>query len=164
MEYWDLYNEKREPLHRIRERHEVFEPGEFYTCVEVWIVNLAGEILTTQRSPKKKRGGMWEFTGGGVMAGETTRQAGVREVKEELGITLAEEELKLFTTYQHKNYFMDLYVVKKELQLDTLVLQQDEVSDAKFVSKEEFLQMCQKEEVVYSVGQRFINYECLISQ
>lgn len=91
MEYWDLYNEKREPLYRTRERHEEFQAGEYYTCVEVWILNNEGKILTTQRHPKKKRGGMWEFTGGGVLAGESTRQAGVREVKEELGIELEEE-------------------------------------------------------------------------
>lgn len=55
MKYWDLYNEKREPLNRTRERHEVFEPSEFYVCVEVWIMNSKGELLITQRHPKKKQ-------------------------------------------------------------------------------------------------------------
>ena len=47
--------------------------------------------MITQRHPDKKAGGMWEFSGGGVLAGETTKQAAVRELEEEIGISIEEE-------------------------------------------------------------------------
>ena len=112
----------------------------------------------TQRHPDKKAGGLWEFTGGGVLAGETTKQAAVRELEEELGVTAEEIDLSLLDVYQHKNYFMDIYVVKKDVEPATLVLQPEEVVDAKWVSHEELLQMIEEKQVVWSVGLRYGMY------
>ena len=50
--------------------------------------NARGEYLFTQRPEGKPMAGYWEFPGGKVEAGESHQQALVRELQEELGITI----------------------------------------------------------------------------
>lgn len=157
-EYWDLYDADRAPLGRTIKRGDAFAEGEYYVCCEVWMQNSEGKLLMTQRHPDKKAGGLWEFTGGGVLAGETTKQAALRELSEELGVTAEEADLSLLEVYQHKNYFMDIYVAKKDVEPAGLVLQPEEVVDAKWVSHEELLQMIEEKQVVRSVGLRYGMY------
>ena len=157
-EYWDLYDANRNPLGRIIKRGDAFAEGEYYVCCEVWMQNSEGKLLMTQRHPDKKAGGLWEFTGGGVLAGETTKQAALRELEEELGVSAEEAELSLLEVYQHKNYFMDIFVIKKDMDPKTLVLQPEEVVDAKWISHEELLKMIEEKQVVWSVGLRYGMY------
>jgi len=53
-----------------------------------------GRVLVQQRPAHKHHGGLWEFPGGKVEQGENPRAALVREVAEELGLTLAADELE----------------------------------------------------------------------
>jgi 8-oxo-dGTP diphosphatase len=54
----------------------------------------AGRILLQEALPGKRHAGMWELPGGKVDPGETPRSALVREVHEELGLSLAQEHLQ----------------------------------------------------------------------
>lgn len=162
-EYWDLYDADRNPLGRTIKRGDAFAEGEYYVCCEIWMQNSEGKFLMTQRHPDKKAGGLWEFTGGGVLAGETTKQAAVREVQEELGLRIEESELTLLEVYQHKNYFMDIFLVKKDVDVSALTLQAEEVVDAKWVSHEELLQMITEKQTVWSVGLRYEKYYGLMA-
>ena len=154
-EYWDIYDENRVFQNKTIRRGDTFGDGEYYVCCEVWFQNSKGEMLITQRHPNKKAGGLWEFLGGGVLAGETTAQAAMREVKEEIGITIAANELSLLHIHKDRNYFMDIYVVKKEIDIQSIVLNESESVNAKWVSKEELQTMIDNQEVVRSVARRF---------
>ena len=123
MELWDLYDKDRKPLNRTHVRGEAFAEGEYYVSCEIWVRNSKGEFLITKRHPDKKAGNLWEFAGGGTLAGETTTQSAVRELKEETGIQSQESELQLFATYQHKNYFLDLFLLNKDVEISDIVLQ-----------------------------------------
>ena len=159
MELWDLYDKDRKPLNRTHVRGEAFAEGEYYVSCEIWVRNSKGEFLITKRHPDKKAGNLWEFAGGGTLAGETTTQSAVRELKEETGIQSQESELQLFATYQHKNYFLDLFLLNKDVQISDIVLQPGETIDAKWASEETILQMIDNEEFVYSVSLRFKTYK-----
>ena len=52
------------------------------------IENDRGEILATRRPPDKALAGKWEFPGGKLRDGETPQDALVREIREELGVTI----------------------------------------------------------------------------
>ena len=159
MELWDLYDKDRKPLNRTHVRGEAFAEGEYYVSCEIWVRNSKGEFLITKRHPDKKAGNLWEFAGGGTLAGETTTQSAVRELKEETGIQSQESELQLFATYQHKNYFLDLFLLNKDVEISDIVLQPGETIDAKWASEETILQMIDNEEFVYSVSVRFKTYK-----
>ena len=154
-EYWDIYDGNRLFQNRTIRRGDTFGDGEYYVCCEVWFQNSKGEMLITQRHPSKKAGGLWEFLGGGVLAGEATTQAAVREVKEEIGITVSANELSLLHIHKDRNYFMDIYVVKKDIDIKSIVLNKKETVNAKWVSKEELQTMIDNQEVVRSVARRF---------
>lgn len=58
------------------------------------IVNSEGsQIYITKRPDDKHQGGLWEFPGGKVEAGESIKQALSRELYEEIGITVTEQNL-----------------------------------------------------------------------
>ena len=69
-------------------------PGEYHMAVIVVIVNSRGEVLLTRRAKEKDLcPGWWENTGGSVLAGETSLEAILRELREETGIRARPEEL-----------------------------------------------------------------------
>lgn len=105
---------------------------------------------------------MWEFFGGGVLAGETTKQAAVREISEELGVIIDESELELLEVFKNGNYFMDIYVVRKDIDLEGITLQPDEVVDAKYLSSDEIDNMIAEGKVVRSVGARYEMYKGML--
>jgi 8-oxo-dGTP diphosphatase len=52
------------------------------------IADGAGKWLMQRRPAHKHHGGLWEFPGGNVEPGESPREALVRELSEELGVSL----------------------------------------------------------------------------
>lgn len=67
------------------------EGGADRTLVDVAVgvlIRPNGDFLLTSRPPGKAYAGYWEFPGGKLEAGETVAQALMRELTEELGITI----------------------------------------------------------------------------
>ena len=81
------------------------------------IFNQDGNILLAQRPKGKSMAGLWEFPGGKIETGETPERALVRELTEELTITVSEDDLKPITfashAYESFHLFMPLYAVKR---------------------------------------------------
>ena len=143
MELVDLYDENRVPLGRVAERHAKKAPGEYRMVVHVCIFNGLGQMLIQQRSPEKTIWPeLWDVSiGGGVDAGETSRQGAVREVGEELGYDLDLIGLRPAVTVNFEDGFDDFFVVTRDLDLGDLRLQKEEVSDVRWATLEETLAM-----------------------
>lgn len=56
--------------------------------VAVALLSAQGKVLMQQRPAGKQHGGLWEFPGGKLEQGETPESAVVREIDEELGVTV----------------------------------------------------------------------------
>ncbi|HEX7849088.1 MAG TPA: (deoxy)nucleoside triphosphate pyrophosphohydrolase [Sphingomonas sp.] len=65
--------------------------------VAVALIDSGGRVLIAQRPPGKEHAGLWEFPGGKVEPGESPEAALVRELREELGVTVAPENLDPLT-------------------------------------------------------------------
>lgn len=65
------------------------------------IINRAGEVLIARRPDHLHQGGLWEFPGGKVEAGETVVAALARELHEELGITLVPSAIRPLIRIPH---------------------------------------------------------------
>ena len=130
MELVDLYDENRIPLGRTAERHGPKEPGACRTVVHVCLFDSRGRLLIQRRTTNKSIWpGRWDVSvGGGVDAGETSRQAAEREFREELGFPLDLTGVRPSVTVNFPQGFDDFYLVEQELDLSALTLQADEVS------------------------------------
>ena len=100
---------------------------------------------------------MWTNTGGAAQVGETSLQTVIRELKEELNISANIDNLKYIASYMRKNDFVDVWILKDNLETANIIFQ-EEVQDAKWVSIEEFSKMIDNEKAVKSSLSYFKNY------
>ena len=141
MEYFDLYTADRKPLGRSIQRGVQVPRGEYHIVVQIMTVNRKGEILLTQRVPEKTSGGKWECSGGCAISGETSREAAVRELREETGLRVSTEGITLEWTLTTDSMLRDFYIVTKDARLESLMLQATEVCAAKWVTFERLEEM-----------------------
>jgi 8-oxo-dGTP diphosphatase len=64
-------------------------PGRKIINVVCAIIEKDGRILAARRSDAQPHGGFWEFPGGKIDPGEDENAAIIREIREELGITVS---------------------------------------------------------------------------
>jgi 8-oxo-dGTP diphosphatase len=81
------------------------------------LIDSSGRVLITQRPQHKQLGGLWEFPGGKVEPGEAPEQALIRELKEELDLTVEPDALDPFAFASHAypdfHLLMPLYVATR---------------------------------------------------
>ena len=155
-ELWDLYDANRNPLHITHVRGTRLKRGTYHIAVGIWTVNDQNEILLTLRAPEKRDWpNLWENTAGSLLAGETSRTGAVRELREETGICVAEEELFLLGTETGRNTIGDCYMIRKTVPLSHIVLQKGETCDARWVTLTELDDMIKAGLVAPPVSRRF---------
>jgi 8-oxo-dGTP diphosphatase len=81
------------------------------------LIDVDGRVLICQRPEGKSLAGLWEFPGGKVEKGETPEECLIRELHEELGITVAQACLAPFVfashTYEKFHLLMPLYLLRR---------------------------------------------------
>ncbi len=81
------------------------------------LVDADGRVLVTQRPDGKPLAGLWEFPGGKLEPGERPEAALIRELSEELGISVQEPCLAPLTFASHGyegfHLLMPLYICRR---------------------------------------------------
>lgn len=143
MELFDVYDKERKIIYTGREKGSVLAKGEYKLVVHVCIFNSKGEMLIQQRKADKKSWpNCWDFSvGGHVISGETSAQAAERETFEELGIKLNLINERPHLTINFENGFDDIYVVNYDIDINDVNIQEEEVQNVKWASKQEVLEL-----------------------
>ncbi|MGB7566610.1 MAG: NUDIX domain-containing protein [Chitinivibrionales bacterium] len=146
LELIDVIDELGNPLNISKPRFQIHRDGDWHGTVHVWILNSHRELLLQKRSPEKESfPNLWDIScAGHIAAGQTSINAAIREVREELGVAIQEKDLVfLFTVksrfIQHAGLFIDneindVYLVEKNLSFSEIHLQEEEISEIKWIS------------------------------
>lgn len=142
MELWDVYDQDRLPTGRTAVRGDAQAAGDCQLVVHVCLFNARGEMLIQQRQhTKRSYPDRWDVSvGGGVIAGETVREAAMRELHEELGLRLELSEMAA-VTLSFDGGFDDYFLADCDVPLSALTLQTEEVQAVRWVTCEEIKSM-----------------------
>lgn len=115
-EVWDAYNKRGNKLGFDLYRGEKIPEDTYHIIVEVYVFTNEKEVLITQRHPNKPWGLKWEITGGSILKGETPKLGAVRELQEETGIVVNEDDLIPIYTVPNKD-FRSIYYSFRQLSI-----------------------------------------------
>ena len=143
MELFDLYTEDRVKTGRTMVRGTQVPEGLYRLVVHVCIFDPEGRMLIQQRQPFKHGwSNYWDLTVGGcAVAGDTSKTAAEREVREEIGLELDLSDTRPSLTLNFDSGFDDYYVLTREVDLSSLHLQEEEVQAVRWATQEEILRM-----------------------
>lgn len=154
-EFLDVYDANWNFLNRSIRRGQKLAENEFHLGVQIWVRNSNGEFLIQKRPMSLKvLPGIWATTAGAVEAGEDVLDGAVRELEEEVGIKVASDELQLIYKTKTTHFLGTVYLLKKDILLDELVLQTDEVSQVKWEVPSIILEMVNAGEF-YDYGENY---------
>ena len=161
-ELFDLYDNDRRPLGRVHQRGILLPKNLYHVVVSIWTINERQQILLTLRSPNKHlMPNLWESTSGSVHAGERSQDAALRELREETGIVADSEEITFLGTTRKEASFVDIFVVRKKVDLSEIVLQAEETVAAKWVTFSQLQDMERKGELAFPISYQFPPFQAL---
>ncbi len=150
MELWDIYDKNGNLTGRTKRKGNPFSKNEYHLAMEAWILNSKAQLLIQRRSEKCEiLPGIWAHTTGRMTAGENSLTGCVREIDEELGIKVKKEDIRFIRRIirdDDTNIIWDVYIIKKDINLADVKLQENEVSKVKWVSIEEIRKMLKTRE------------------
>ena len=152
MEFFDVLDEEGKKTGAIVERNEAHAKGLRHRVVQVWVLNSNHQILLQKTSPNKDSypNMCYVSLGWHIESFEDNRQTIIREFNEELGLDISKqiEELQYLYTFEEKELlnggkfidheFYDVYLLEMDLDPSKLVLQEEEVSEVKFMDYKTF--------------------------
>jgi len=130
-------------------KSEIHAKGYYHNTAHIWLYTKQGYILLAQRAASKTICPLlWDVSvAGHIDAGESIEHAAIREVKEEIGLTISENELnkvsvsECFQTYPNgiiDNEFHHTFISELKRDPNDLKFDKNEVEAIKLVTLETF--------------------------
>ena len=118
---------------------DIHQKGLWHQTVAFWLFNKEKKVVYLQlRGPKNRVGpNTFDASSGGHLSAGETKEDGIRELKEELGIDVSKEKCTYFKMVKNQihlpdyinNEFCHIYFVKTDKCLTDFVLEGGEVSN-----------------------------------
>ena len=154
-EFIDIISKDGTPTGKRASKHTIHKKGYYHNTAHVWFYQNSGHIVLAQRSAKKLIYPLlWDVSvAGHVDAGEGTEDAAIREVNEELGISISLDSLhKIGVTESFQNYSKDLidnefhhtFISELKIDITQFKIDRDEVQAVKIISFEVFQELIDK--------------------
>ena len=165
-ELWDVYTIDRKMTGKtcIRGEQGNLSEDEFHLWIMVWIKNpKTGKYLMSQRVADKDTDPLkWETVAGHSILGETSLDAALREVYEEVGIELEPSDAKILATKvatshdgQRHNWIRDSYYFETDKEPDLKKATTKEVNQTKWLTFDEFREMYERGECCLNMGELY---------
>ena len=162
-ELWDIYTIDRKKTGKtcIRGEQSNLADDEFHLWVMVWIKNpTTGKYLVSQRSADKDTDPLkWETVAGHSVSGDTSLDAALREVYEEVGIELKAEDAKILATKvaltidgRRHNWIRDSFYFETAMEPDLDKAPTNEVIQTKWLTFEEIKEMYERGDCCLNMG------------
>lgn len=150
-ELLDILDAKGNPIKSTALKSKAHRFGLFHATVHIWLYTKTGRLLLQLRAKSKATYPLlWDVSvAGHIGAGEASETAAVREIKEELGLTIAPKSLKKIgvfkSTQTHHdtlidNEFHHTFICELTTPLGQLIKQESEVADLKLLPLADFEQ------------------------
>lgn len=144
----DIVNSKGEPTGNTCMKSYAHQNGILHASVHIWFYTNKGDILIQKRAKNKDVfPNLWDVSvAGHIEAGEKIIRSAIREVQEEIGLSISMNQLIYKgiceEKYKHANGIIDheihhIYVAKLTTSIDEFTLQKEELSDVKLISIQE---------------------------
>ena len=134
MEYFDILNRDGSKSGKIAPKDEELLEGQYDLGAHAYIYNSKGEFLIQKRAKTKQfLPGGWDIHMGHVMAGETSKEAIIREIDEELGIKVDDIAFIKRVLWEKYNHFIDIFVLCKDINILDLTIQKSELEEVKYI-------------------------------
>lgn len=154
-EFLDVWDQNGTPTGRVCKKDEAHQKGLFHPTVHVWFYTLTPTLLFQKRGANKQTfPNLWDVSvAGHVSAGESIIEGALREIKEEIGLTLNATDLHRIDVRKNVNKFPNgitdcefQHVFLSELKtgVKDLVIQKEEVDDVRLFSFEE-MEICMQQ-------------------
>lgn len=143
-ELFDVLDEAGNKTGQVLSKAEVHEKGLWHGSVFIWISNSKGEILLQFRSADKKVfPSDWDVSvAGHISAGEELLDAVLREIKEEINVTITKNQVRQIGQYKDIVPFLDggqhpehcwVFLLKLDRDLKQLTPKMDELTELKWM-------------------------------
>ena len=158
-EYWDLYDEDLKLTDKkiIRDEEEIPD-GYYHLSAEIWIINSKKEllILKSDYNYSKFFPGKWKCLTGNLSSGEEVLECSNRNSKYKIGIPLNKDKIKVIGLHKKPKYHFAYYtcILEEDIDIDSLKLNENLYINAKYVSKDELINMCNNGEIAYYLIER----------
>lgn len=143
MEHWDLYTFDGQKTGETMTYGQRQPQDRYRLVVHACIFDKAGRMLIQRRLPHIKGWpGLWDFTAGGsAIAGETCQQAAQRELLEETGLDISFAGVRPAMSLTFERGTDYIFTLEREVDLEKVRPQPEEVAEVKWASLEEVLAM-----------------------
>ena len=156
MELLEIYNDEGKPTGKTVVRGDKnlkLEDNEHIAVGVIFIENSKNEFLIQKTS--KEKGGYYSSTGGHITEGETPMSSIIREIEEELGIKVKEDEIKNLGFINNGIPLMFLFYMKKDINIEDIIVQKEEVDYVEYKTKEEIEELINNNLLLKSHGMLF---------
>lgn len=170
----DVLDEKTgEKTGKVISKNEAHKTGIWHGSIHVLIVNKdkTKTLLQKRCAEKKLYPNTWDIAvGGHISAGEDDITSAKRELEEELGLKREELEIEKVDRITEElnnngvisNEFVSIFIVYTDIDIKDIKLQVEEVSEAKWCTKEELNKLIEDNEIIPHVREYEILNDILV--
>ena len=150
MELLEYYDKENTQKLGIEEREIIHQKGLWHREVAIWVINDNKELLLEKRSPFVKRSpNKYYVCAGHIDINEEPEQGAIRELFEEIGLNIDISELQPLGIFKNENidnnHYKYTYLVRTTKNINEYIMQEEEVSELKYITIEDFENMLENE-------------------